>query len=118
MPSGQFHRHEDPRRTALHQQGHEVLRVLHDRAQFLDVAHGSAVGRQHDVTRLDASSDGLTLQFMKNPPVDPVKILLLVQSRAGLKLAGPDRLKLQKPLPDLEAKTSAAQSLLEELKTP
>jgi transcription-repair coupling factor (superfamily II helicase) len=69
------------------------------------------------ITRLDATSDGLSLQFMKNPPVDPVKILLLVQSRAGLKLAGPDRLKLQKPLPDLDAKTSAAQSLLEELKT-
>jgi transcription-repair coupling factor (superfamily II helicase) len=69
------------------------------------------------ITRLDAASDGLTLQFMKNPPVDPVKILLLVQSRAGLKLAGPDRLKLQKPLPDLDAKTTAAQALLEELKS-
>lgn len=70
------------------------------------------------ITRLDAAADGLTLQFVKNPPVDPVKILLLVQSRAGLKLAGPDRLKLQKTLPDLDAKLSAARQLLEELKAP
>ncbi len=68
------------------------------------------------ITRLDASADGLTLQFIKNPPIDPVKILLLVQSRAGLKLAGQDRLKLQKPLPDLAAKTAAALDLLNELK--
>ncbi len=68
------------------------------------------------ITRLDATADGLTLQFMKNPPVDPVKILLLVQSRAGLKLAGPDRLKLQKALPDLDAKLNAASELMNELK--
>jgi transcription-repair coupling factor (superfamily II helicase) len=68
------------------------------------------------VNRLDAAADGLTLQFIKNPPIDPVKILLLVQSRAGLKLAGQDRLKLQKPLPDLAAKTTAALELLNELK--
>ncbi|KAB2310391.1 transcription-repair coupling factor [Betaproteobacteria bacterium SCN2] len=69
------------------------------------------------ITRLDATADGLNLQFMKNPPIDPVKILLLVQSRAGLKLAGPDRLKLQKPLPDLEAKLKAASELMDELKS-
>jgi len=69
------------------------------------------------VTRLDATSDGLTLQFMKNPPIDPVKILLLVQSRAEIKFAGQDRLKLLKPLPDLEARMTACQTLLEELKT-
>jgi len=68
------------------------------------------------ITRLDATSDGLTLQFMKNPSVDPVKILLLVQSCAGLKFAGQDRLKLQKPLPDLDAKLKAASELMDELK--
>lgn len=68
------------------------------------------------ITRLDADADGLTLQFIKNPPIDPVKILLLVQSRAGLKLAGQDRLKLQKSLPDLAAKTAAALDLINELR--
>jgi transcription-repair coupling factor (superfamily II helicase) len=67
------------------------------------------------VSRLDASPDGVVLQFIKNPPVDPVKILLLVQSRHDLKLAGPDRLRLQRALPDLAAKTSTASRLLAEL---
>ena len=69
------------------------------------------------ITRLDASAEGLTLQFMPNPPIDPVKILLLVQNRRDIKLAGQDRLKLQKLLPDLAAKTAAANALLNDLKT-
>ena len=70
------------------------------------------------ITRLDATQEGITLQFMKNPPVDPVKILHLVQNRRDIKLAGPDRLRLQKPLPDLAAKTSTARALFAELNTP
>jgi transcription-repair coupling factor (superfamily II helicase) len=67
------------------------------------------------VTRLDASQDGVVLQFIKNPPVDPAKILHMVQSRPDLKLAGPDRLRLQQTLPDLAARTSTASRLLAEL---
>jgi transcription-repair coupling factor (superfamily II helicase) len=70
------------------------------------------------ITRLDAASDGLTLQFMKNPPVDPVKILLLVQTRKDIKLAGQDRLRMQRPFADLQAKTSATHELLGELSNP
>jgi transcription-repair coupling factor (superfamily II helicase) len=73
------------------------------------------VAKPLGITRLDATQESLTLQFMKNPPIDPVKILLLVQSRRDIKLAGPDRLRLQKMLPDLAAKTNAARALLAEL---
>ena len=73
------------------------------------------VAKPLGITRLDATQESLTLQFMKNPPIDPVKILLLVQSRRDIKLAGPDRLRLQKTLPDLAAKTNAARALLAEL---
>ena len=64
MSSGQFHRHEDARRTALHQQGDEVLRILNDRAQVLHVAHRPAVGREHDVTRLDACLSRRTARLL------------------------------------------------------
>ena len=70
------------------------------------------------ITRLDAASDGLTLQFMKNPPVDPVKILFLVQTRKDIKLAGQDRLRMQRQFADLQAKTSATHELLAELSNP
>ncbi|HYP69027.1 MAG TPA: transcription-repair coupling factor [Thiobacillaceae bacterium] len=70
------------------------------------------------ISRLDASQDGVVLQFIKNPPVDPVKILRMVQTRADLKLAGPDRLKLRQALPDLAAKASTASRLLAELNSP
>jgi transcription-repair coupling factor (superfamily II helicase) len=70
------------------------------------------------ISRLDASQDGVVLQFIKNPPVDPAKILHMVQTRADLKLAGPDRLRLLRTLPDLAAKTSTARRLLAELNSP
>jgi transcription-repair coupling factor (superfamily II helicase) len=69
------------------------------------------------IARLDAAADGLTLQFVKNPPIDPVRILHLVHSRAEIKLAGQDRLRLMRPLPDLQTKTSTANELLTELQT-
>jgi transcription-repair coupling factor (superfamily II helicase) len=76
------------------------------------------VARPMGITRLDATQDGITMQFMKNPPIDPVKILLLMQSRKDIKLAGPDRLRLQKNLPDLSAKSNAARTLINELNSP
>lgn len=68
------------------------------------------------ITRLDASAEGLTLQFMPNPPIDPVKILHLVQTRRDVKLAGQDRLRIQRPFPDLAAKVESAHELIRDLK--
>ncbi len=70
------------------------------------------------VSRLDISQDGVLLQFIKNPPINPVKILHMVQTRTDLKLAGPDRLRLQCTLPDLAAKAGTASRLLAELNSP
>ncbi|MGO9446763.1 MAG: transcription-repair coupling factor [Thiobacillaceae bacterium] len=70
------------------------------------------------ITRLDATQDGLTLQFIKNPPIDPVRILHVVHSRRDLRLAGPDRLRLLTSLPDLASKSNAARGLLTELTSP
>ncbi|MGA7180427.1 MAG: transcription-repair coupling factor [Thiobacillaceae bacterium] len=73
------------------------------------------VAKPLGITRLDATQEGITLQFIKNPPIDPVRILFLVQSRRDVRLAGPDRLRLQAPLPDLSTKANAARTLLTDL---
>jgi transcription-repair coupling factor (superfamily II helicase) len=70
------------------------------------------------ISRLDAAVDSLTLQFVPNPPINPVKILQLVQTRRDIKLAGQDRLRLQGAFSDLRAKASATQALLAELSSP
>lgn len=103
--------------TALSEELIDRFGALPDPARTLLESHKLRLtAKPLGIMRLDATPDGLTLQFMKNPPVDPVKILHLVQTRRDLKLAGQDKLKLQKPLADLVTKVSAANQLLNELK--
>ena len=48
------------------------------------------------VMKLDARQDGLTVQFIPNPPIDPMKIITLIQKNRDYKLAGNDKLQLTK----------------------
>jgi transcription-repair coupling factor (superfamily II helicase) len=74
--------------------------------------------RAYGIVKLDASADGLSAQFVPNPPVDPGKIIALIQGKAGYKLAGPDRLKLVTPLPDLARRLGAVTAFLAALGDP
>ncbi|MHB1186651.1 transcription-repair coupling factor [Thiobacillus sp.] len=45
------------------------------------------------IMKVDASSDGILLQFVPQPPIDPGRIIQLIQTRRDLKLAGENRLR-------------------------
>jgi transcription-repair coupling factor (superfamily II helicase) len=74
--------------------------------------------RAYGIVRLDVSSEGMTVQFVPKPPIDPIRIMQLIQGRAGYKLAGPDRLKLTTPLPDLARRVGAVTAFLATLGEP
>jgi transcription-repair coupling factor (superfamily II helicase) len=74
--------------------------------------------RAYGVLRLDVSGEGMSVQFVPNPPVDPGKIIQLIQGKAGYRLAGPDRLKLATPLPDLARRLGAVTAFLAALGDP
>lgn len=67
------------------------------------------------VSRIDASSDVITLQFVPNPPIDPGRIIALIQSKRGYQLAGPDRMKIARLSADLPRRVSAVQDIFREL---
>jgi transcription-repair coupling factor (superfamily II helicase) len=58
------------------------------------------------------------VQFAPNPPIDPGRIIQLIQGKAGYRLAGPDRLKLTTPLPDVARRVGAVTAFLAALGTP
>jgi transcription-repair coupling factor (superfamily II helicase) len=64
------------------------------------------------VARIDAGSDALLLQFVPNPPVDPGKIIALVQGRRDLRFAGPDRLRLARGFPTLAERSAGVRDIL------
>jgi transcription-repair coupling factor (superfamily II helicase) len=45
------------------------------------------------ILKVDASSDSILLQFVPQPPIDPSRIIQLIQSRRDIKLAGENRLR-------------------------
>jgi transcription-repair coupling factor (superfamily II helicase) len=92
---------------------------LPDHARALLAVHKLRMAtRAYGITRLNVSADGMSVQFVPKPPLDPGKIIALIQSRAGYKLAGPDRLKLNTSLPDLTRRVGAVTAFLAALGEP
>jgi transcription-repair coupling factor (superfamily II helicase) len=64
------------------------------------------------IARVDATHEALQLQFQKDPPIDRGKIIALVQARKNLRLAGPDRLRVEAKMPEWPQRVQAAKELL------
>ena len=71
------------------------------------------------VQKLDASADQITLQFApefaKNPPIEPLRIIQLIQKNRHYKLAGQDKITLLRHCPSLQDKVAAIKDMLREL---
>jgi transcription-repair coupling factor (superfamily II helicase) len=92
---------------------------LPDTARALLAVHRLRMStRAYGIVRLDVSGEGMSVQFVPNPPVDPGKIIELIQGRAGYRLAGPDRLKLSTSLPDVTRRVGAVTAFLAALGDP
>jgi transcription-repair coupling factor (superfamily II helicase) len=64
------------------------------------------------IARVDATHETLQLQFQKDPPIDRGKIIVLVQKRKNLRMAGPDRLRLEAKMAEWPLRVQAAKDLL------
>jgi len=64
------------------------------------------------IARVDATHEALQLQFQKDPPIDRGKIIVLVHKRSNLRLAGPDRLRLEAKMAEWPLRVQAAKDLL------
>ena len=73
-------------------------------------------GRALGLAKLDAGPAAIQLQFVPNPPIDPAKIIRLLQSDRSFKLAGQDKLLWQKPSANLKERVAAVKELFNKLK--
>jgi transcription-repair coupling factor (superfamily II helicase) len=64
------------------------------------------------VARVEATHETLHLQFAKDAPVDRDRVVSLVQKRRNLRLAGPDRLRLEAKMAEWPLRVQAARELL------
>jgi transcription-repair coupling factor (superfamily II helicase) len=56
------------------------------------------------------------VQFEPNPPIEPIRIINLIQKDRNYKLAGQDKLIAQTPLPDACRPRRRRQGLIRQLK--
>jgi transcription-repair coupling factor (superfamily II helicase) len=67
------------------------------------------------IRKIDASSDSIGLQFGTDTPVDPGRVIQLMQRDKRLRLAGPDRVRLSVATPQIENRLQELHRLLKEL---
>jgi transcription-repair coupling factor (superfamily II helicase) len=90
--------------------------LLPDPAKALLACHRLRIlAKPLGVARLDASADAIKVQFVPNPPVDPARIIALIQSRRHYKLAGPETLRIEATVPDVAERARHVERVLKEL---
>jgi transcription-repair coupling factor (superfamily II helicase) len=82
---------------------------------LLDSHRLRILGKALGIMRVDATESAIQLQFVPNPPIEPIKVLKLVQSRRNYRLAGPDRIRIEAKLPDIQTRVAAIRQAFSEL---
>ncbi|MES2564197.1 MAG: transcription-repair coupling factor [Pseudomonadota bacterium] len=89
---------------------------LPDQARALVESHRlRLLGKPLGIARIDATDAAVQLQFIPNPPIEPVKILKLLQTRRNYRLAGPNGIRIEGKLADLPAKLAAVRQIFAQL---
>jgi transcription-repair coupling factor (superfamily II helicase) len=73
------------------------------------------LGKPLGVAKLDAGPQAILLQFVKNPPIEPLTIIRLIQTDRAYKLAGPDKLGWTKATTTLKERTATVKDLFKRL---
>ena len=71
--------------------------------------------KRFGIARLDVGPEASSIQFIPNPPVDPMKLIKLIQTKREYRLAGQDRLKIEKAAPSLEKRVELVRGFLREI---
>jgi transcription-repair coupling factor (superfamily II helicase) len=67
------------------------------------------------IVKIDAHAEAASLQFMEKPPIDPIKIITLIQKNRHIKLAGQDKLRISANMPDLAARVTQVKQTIKQL---
>jgi len=68
------------------------------------------------ISKVDASSEAIQIHFVSKPPIDPMKIITLIQSKRHIKMAGQDKLRIELKYCDLNQRVLAIKNFFNELK--
>ncbi len=67
------------------------------------------------IVKIDANETAISVQFVAAPPIDPLRIINMVQQNRHIKLAGPSKLRIEARTPDLSTRVSTIKETLRAL---
>ncbi len=76
------------------------------------------LARPYGVVKIDAGPQVMLIAFRPNPPIEPLRIIELVQRNRHIKLAGNDKLRIERAVPEARDRAQAIRDVLRALGEP
>ncbi|MBS0317871.1 MAG: transcription-repair coupling factor, partial [Proteobacteria bacterium] len=85
---------------------------------LIDVHRLRCISQPYGVIKVDAAPSVTQISFRKDPPIDALRIIELVQKNRHIRFAGNEKLRIERELPDARARAQMVQGLLRSLGQP
>ena len=85
---------------------------------LIDVHRLRVLARPYGVVKVDAAPTVIHITFKPNPPIEPLAIIQLVQKNKHIKLAGNDKLRIEKSLVEVKERAQMVRDVLRSLGQP
>ena len=85
---------------------------------LIDVHRLRVMAKPFGVIKVDASPGVITITFKKNPPIDSMKIIQMIQKNKHIKLAGSEKLRIERELPEAKDRAQMVRDVLRGLGQP
>ncbi|WP_341903488.1 transcription-repair coupling factor [Polaromonas sp. YR568] len=85
---------------------------------LIDVHRLRVIARPYGVVKVDAAPGMINITFRKDPPIDSMAIMHLIQKNRHIKLAGNDKLRIERELPEPKDRAQMVRDVLRSLGQP
>ncbi|MBI3101793.1 MAG: transcription-repair coupling factor [Burkholderiales bacterium] len=85
---------------------------------LIDVHRLRTLSQPYGVVKVDAAPGVIHITFKPQPPVEPMAIIGLIQKNKHIKLAGNEKLRIERALPDPQARAQMVRDVLRSLGQP
>ena len=85
---------------------------------LIDVHRLRVLAKPYGVAKVDAAPGLISISFKKDAPVEPLCIIELIQKNKHIKLAGNDKLRIERALPEPKARAQMVRDVLRSLGQP
>ena len=85
---------------------------------LIDVHRLRVIARPYGVVKVDAAPGVINITFKKDPPIDSMAIMHLIQKNRHIRLAGNDKLRVERELPEPKDRAQMVRDVLKSLGVP